>query len=178
MVGATRPLGNTEEALIKANYGLSERGVGDARSFDHTTGAGHVDAHKGLYDECINVKGNTLLLLISEVFGGVNGRGIRLLTRLAHMARSATDTVYLDRAGREVPFFVYHARALSRAAAVGHGRVLQKHAAGVRARAARLGAPSALAAGVGVGASSVGSIGVGGIGCDFPLPASPLVSVR
>ena len=45
--------------------------MGDARSFDHTTGAGHVDAHKGLYDDCINVKGNTLLLLISEIFGGV-----------------------------------------------------------------------------------------------------------
>jgi hypothetical protein len=87
MVGAKRPLGNTEESLIKDNYGLTERGVGDARPFDHTTGAGRVKPHKGFYDDCINVKGNTLLLLVSEVFGGVNGRGIRFLTRLAHMAR-------------------------------------------------------------------------------------------
>ena len=54
MMGATRPLGNIEESLVKANYGLAERGVGDARPFDHTTGVGHVDAHKGLYDDCIN----------------------------------------------------------------------------------------------------------------------------
>ena len=48
MMGATRPLGNIEESLVKANYGLAERGVGDVRPFDHTTGGGHVDAHKGL----------------------------------------------------------------------------------------------------------------------------------
>ena len=29
-------------------------------------------------------KGNTILLLISEIFGGVNGTSLHFLTRLAH----------------------------------------------------------------------------------------------
>ena len=136
MMGATRPLGNTEEALIKTNYGLAERGVGSTTAFDHATGAGHVSEHKGAYHDCIHVKGNTLLLLISEIFGGVNGRAIRWLTRLAHQSRESSDAAYYDRAGRVVSFFHHHACAVSRAAAVGHGRVLLKVAADTRNRAA------------------------------------------
>ena len=45
-----------------------------------------------LYDDCIGAKRNTLLLLVSETFGGVNGRAVRYLTRLSHMARSARRT--------------------------------------------------------------------------------------
>ena len=94
--------------------------------------------HDTLYHDAIHVKGNTFLLLISEVFGGVNGRSIRFLTRLAHSARSASDSVHFDRAGRPVSFFSHYACALSSAAAVGHGRVIQKHAEGLRSQAARL----------------------------------------
>ena len=43
-----------------------------------------------------------------------------------------------DRAGRIVPYFVYHARAISRAAALGHGKVLLKHANALGHRARRL----------------------------------------
>ena len=136
-----------------------------------------MDAHNGLYDDCVNVKGNTVLLLISEIFGGVNGTSLRFLTRLAHLMRGDSDEPHFDRAGKVVPFFVYHARALSRAAAVGHGRVLQKHAAGVRARAVRLSAQSALAAGVAVGPSPGGAVRAGGVGCALSLSAPPLVSV-
>ena len=105
--------------------------------FNHVTGVGHVDAHVGLYDDCIRRK-NTFLLLISEIFGGVNGRAVRFLTRLAHMAQSHSDDVYFDRAGREVPYFLHHASALSSAAAVGHGRVIQRHVADLRTRSAHL----------------------------------------
>ena len=37
-------------------------------------------------------KFNGPLLLVSETFGGVNGRAVRYLTRLSHMARSARRT--------------------------------------------------------------------------------------
>jgi len=128
----------TEEDLIRKNFGLSERGVGSGEVFSHVTGAGHVAAVKGAYDDCINVKHNTLLLLISEVSGGVNGSALRFLTRLAHQARSCCEEAYLDRAGRVTPFFVHHARAISRAAAVGHGNVLLKLMEDVRGRAFRM----------------------------------------
>ena len=137
MTGATRPLGNTEEGLIKANYGLAERGVGDHR-FDHRTGVGHVAACKGAYHDCIHVKKNTLMLLISETFGGVNGRGIRFLTRLAHTARQMSDVAYADHTGRSVSYFHHHACAISCAAAFGHGKVVGKIVDDVRVRAIRL----------------------------------------
>ena len=129
-------------ALVKANYGLAARGVGGSEAFDHTTGAGRVVAHKGAYHDCIHVKGNTLLLLISEIFGGVHGRGIRWLTRLAHRSRECSDAAYFDRAGRVVSFFHHHACAISRAAAVGHGAVLLKVAADARGRSVRARADS------------------------------------
>ena len=44
------------------------------------------------------------------------------------------QSVYFDRAGREVSYFLHHARALSSAAAVGHGRVIQRHVADLRTR--------------------------------------------
>ena len=50
------------------------------------------------------------------------------------MAQSHSDDVYFDRAGREVPYFLHHASALSSAAAVGHGRVIQRHVADLRTR--------------------------------------------
>ena len=45
---------------------------------------------------------------------------------------------YYDRGGREVSFFLHYARAISTAAAIGHARVLVKHAAGLNRRAALL----------------------------------------
>ena len=146
-VGATRALGNTEEELIKTNYGLAARGIGTS-PFNHATGAGCVKAHQGDYHDCIHVKHNTLLLLISEIFGGVNGRAARFLTRLAHSSCTASDAVYYDRAGRIVSFHQHHATAISSAAALGHGDVLLSVVDDVNARAvrARAGAPAAAAA--------------------------------
>ena len=55
-MGATHPLGNTEEALVRKNYGVAERDAGSTVPFNHVTGVGHVDAHVGLYDDCIRRK--------------------------------------------------------------------------------------------------------------------------
>ena len=131
-------LGNTEEELVRTVLGVAQRGTPADDAFDHSTGAGYVKAHAGQYDDAINVKGNTVLLLISEIFGGVNGTSLRFLTRLAHLAKGADDAPRYDRAGRVVPYFVHHARAISRAAALGHGHVLLKHANALGHRARRL----------------------------------------
>ena len=85
-----------------------------------------------------NRRTHTYTLLISEIFGGVNGTSLRFLTRLAHAMKGVTDAPHFDRSGKQVPFFVFHARAISRAAAVGHGEVLLKHAAALARRATAL----------------------------------------
>ena len=137
-VGDRVACGNTEEGLVRKVLGVAQRGHPGERHFDHETGAGFVKEHKGDYDDAINAKGNTVLLLISEVFGGVNGTSLRFLTRLAHAMKGVGDCPHFDRAGRRVPYFVFHAQAISRAAAVGHGGVLLKHAQGLSRRAAEL----------------------------------------
>ena len=88
----------------------------------------------------------TVLLLISESTGGVNGRAIRFLTRLAHAARTLSDEVYLDRGGRVIPFFVYHSRAISRGAVLGHAEMVEKYALDMSHRATSLCARSLEAA--------------------------------
>ena len=93
---------------------------------------------KGAYHDCIHVKGNTLLLLVSEVYGGVNGRSIRFLTRLAHKSRECSDVAYHDRAGHGVSFFHHHACALSRAAVMGHWEVMRLMIEDMNRRAGRL----------------------------------------
>ena len=61
-------LGNTEEKLIRDNYGLAERGVGTTESFDHATGAGHVSAVKGLYHDCIHVKNQATRAVLAPLW--------------------------------------------------------------------------------------------------------------
>ena len=60
---------------------------------------------------------------------------VRFLTRLAHGSHKCSDEVYFDRAGRLISFYTHHSRAISRAAAVGHGRVLQRLTGDTRRRA-------------------------------------------
>ena len=130
-------MGNTEESLVLLTLGVKQRGLPSDRVHDHTTGIGFVAKHDGHYSDGL-AKGNTILLLISEVFGGVNGVSLRFLTRLAHRFKGCKDVKYYDRGGREVSFFLHYARAISTAAAIGHARVLVKHAAGLNRRAALL----------------------------------------
>ena len=104
---------------------------------DHSTGLGRVEEHKGHYHDGIYNKGNTVLLLISEVLGSVNGTAARYLARLAHRARDTSDTVYFERGGRAISFYEHYGRRISRAAAVGHGKTLLKLAAAVNVRAGK-----------------------------------------
>ena len=136
-VGHRVAMGNTEESLVLLTLGVKQRGLPSERVHDHTSGIGYVAPHDGDYSDGL-AKGNTILLLISEVFGGVNGTSLRFLTRLAHKFKGCNDVKYYDRGGREVSFFLHYARAISTAAAIGHARVLVKHAAGLNRRAALL----------------------------------------
>ena len=128
-------MGNTEESLVLLTLGVKQRGLSSDRAFDHTSGIGYVPPHDGHYSDGL-AKGNTILLLISEIFGAVNGVSLRFLTRLSHRFKGCKDIKYHDRGGREVSFFLHYARAISTAAAIGHARVLVKHAAGLNRRAA------------------------------------------
>ena len=83
-------------------------------------------------------KMNTLLLLISEVFGGTNNVSLRVLTRWAHETRGRDDLVYETRGGKFLSYFTHHARAISRAAAVGHAVVIRHGAVHTVQRAASL----------------------------------------
>ena len=116
-------MGNTEESLVLLTLGVKQRGLPSDRAFDHTTNIGYVPPHDGHYSDGL-AKGNTILLLISEIFGAVNGVSLRFLTRLAHRFKGCKDIKYHDRGGREVSFFLHYARAISTAAAIGHARVL------------------------------------------------------
>ena len=138
-VGHERAMGNTEEGLIRANFGLKERAAGSTAAHSHRTGLGHVAAHPGAYADALR-RGHTLRLLISEIYGGVNQASLRFLEELAAMAAEAGDgeAAHYDHGGRPVSFFVYHARAIAGAAMWGHARVLLKLAATRNQRARRL----------------------------------------
>eukprot|EP00966_Prymnesium_polylepis_P189542 4391993-Prymnesium_polylepis.1 len=55
--GAAHGFGNTEERLIRMNFGVEARD-GEQR-FNSATGAGAVRAHQGVYHDALFVKGNT-----------------------------------------------------------------------------------------------------------------------
>ena len=82
-------------------------------TFDHETGVGHVAAHDGDYHDALHAKGNTLLLLISEVFGGVGEAALQYLRKLAGKAGAdggVDKTVYDVRGRWRLSFFEHHAR--------------------------------------------------------------------
>jgi hypothetical protein len=93
--GATRAFGNTEEGIMRANFGLAERGIGSTAVFNRATGAGRVSAETGLYSDAVGVKRNTVLLLLSEITGG----GERCQHSLPHPTRPYGSYEF----GRDLP---------------------------------------------------------------------------
>ena len=77
-----------EEALVREVMGLEERGAAADGAFDHATGRGHVKAKtNGHYADALS-RGSTVLLLIGDVLGGVNGATVRYLRRLKREAEA------------------------------------------------------------------------------------------
>ena len=81
-------LGNVEEDLIRVNRGFAEHGV-HGEQWDYATGRGYVAEHRGEYHYCTHVLKHTLLLLVSETFGGVSQDALRYLRTLAAKAGKA-----------------------------------------------------------------------------------------
>ena len=100
--GDTHAFGNTEERLIRLNHGVQARD-GD-ESWDNATGAGRVTAHRGAYHDALHNKHNTVVLTISNLWGGLNPSGVRHLHGLADRAQTLDRTVYPARDQRTRPF--------------------------------------------------------------------------
>ena len=97
-------------------------------------------AVRGEYHDAIHVKKNKLLLLVSEVFGGVNGAALEYLRRLAAAAGAeggVDTTAYSTRHAWRLSFFEHHARRLSAAVALGDAAVLVGGMASFVAQATR-----------------------------------------
>ena len=108
--------GCTEESLLREIRGCKARGSPTERAFAHDTGLGYVAARKGYYDDAIANKGNTVVALISEEFGGVVPVVTALLRRLEKKA-VADGTRYGANSTRN--FVSHHATAMSFAIVTG-----------------------------------------------------------
>ena len=91
MAGHYVAFGCTEEDLLHKNHGCKARGLQSDEPFDHSTGLGRVHAKQGCYHDAIANKLNTVLVLISEVFGGVTPFTHSVLIRLCKEARAVRD---------------------------------------------------------------------------------------
>ena len=128
--GDTHAFGNTEERLIRLNHGVQARD-GD-ESWDNATGAGRVTAHRGAYHDALHNKHNTVVLTISNLWGGLNPSGVRHLHGLADRAQTLDRTVYPARDQRTRPFAPHYGRRLAAAIIVADARRCQKRLVGLR----------------------------------------------
>ena len=92
MVGHTHAMGNTEESLRRINLGEDDADA-DGEAFDHATGIGCVRGVRAKYHDALHVKGNTVDLYISEVFGGLNATG---MARLAAGSKAVVANSDID----------------------------------------------------------------------------------
>ena len=99
--GATHGFGNTEERLIRMNFGVEARD-GEQR-FDSATGTGAVRAHKGVYRDALFAKGNTLVLTLHSLWGGLAPGAVAHLYTLGQRARTLDRTVYVGPARGQAP---------------------------------------------------------------------------
>ena len=149
--GGIRPLGeyvalgNVEEDLIRVNRGFAEHGV-RGELWDYATGRGYVAEHRGEYHYCTHVLKHTLLLLVSETFGGLSQDALRYLRALDAKAGKAgcPDRTKYDGRARKLTFFEHYARRLSAAAIIGDAHVSHKIEEELRQRLARALAARAL----------------------------------
>ena len=133
--GDTHAFGNVEEGLIRTVMGVLGR-EGD-RPWDPAAGAGKVAAHSGDYADAL-AKGNTVALIIHNLFGGFAPGAVAYLRRLA--ARAGDRTEHRG----SLDFTTFYAQRLSAAVVtadarrcrriLGHLRDRARDAAALRAR--------------------------------------------
>ena len=124
--------------LIRINRGFAEHGV-HGEQWDYSTGRGYVAERRGEYHHCMHVLKHTLLLLVSETFGGISQEALRYLRALAAKAGKAgcPDRTKYDGRARKLSFFEHYARRLSAAAIIGDAHVSHKIEEELRQRLAR-----------------------------------------
>ena len=70
-VGHRFAFGNTEEKLRHENLGCKQRGAPGQHALCHTTGKGFVKEKKGLYHDALKNQRATVIVAITESFGGI-----------------------------------------------------------------------------------------------------------
>ena len=78
--------GCTEEHLLCMIFGCKARGTSHEGPFDHTTGAGWVQASKGHYHDALYVKKLRVVMLLVEATGGLSPPASGRIWRLARRA--------------------------------------------------------------------------------------------
>ena len=142
--------GCTEEHLLCMIFGCKARGTSHEGPFDHTTGAGWVQASKGHYHDAIVNKQNTVLALIGDGFGGVTVFSRHVLIGLAKKAKDGRDGTKYGALDVSRSFMEFHAGAISTAVVKAEACMLERGAAALEARLVRAspdGGPMVAAAG-------------------------------
>jgi len=111
--------GNTEELLLWQNRGCPGVGSPDAAggAYDHSTGAGWVAAHRGLYAGAADA-GHECTFLFAETSGALAPGFVRFLRDLADSATAVNcvdRTVYGEARTATTSFFTHHLRRVSSA---------------------------------------------------------------
>ena len=120
--------GNTEERLKYRVIGTRRRGMPALGPFDHSTGTGHVAAHRGDYYDCIeNRKARLNLVTFEAGLGGLMPHGARRLRRKGREAKeSGVDPTNYRESPTARSFVPYYAQRLSAACVLNGARAIQK----------------------------------------------------
>ena len=119
-VGYSYSFGSTEEHYRAKVFGTEAHGgVRGDRPLNHSTGVGWVRGRKGDYTVARG-KGHTVVLLLHEIYGGLQRDGTRHLRSLSKAARTRDTTEYHDPpGGLRLSYQEHWGRALSAATALG-----------------------------------------------------------
>ena len=116
--GSTHPFGNTEERAIRMVVGVRAR-AGEER-WCNATGTGAVADKEGDYDDGVRVKGNTLVLYLTNLLGGHAPGAVKHLMWLRARAKVVDRTHYESWAAST--FLTYWTQRISAAIAMGDAR--------------------------------------------------------
>ena len=111
--------GNTMERYDEMCVGTKARGNG---RYDHKTGKGRVEKHKGHYHDALHNKRSTLIVNLVEATGGLSPPSAGRVWRLARRAnvKGARDgTRYGKLRISPKSFVVHHVQRISMAAVIG-----------------------------------------------------------
>ena len=121
-------MGNTEERLKHGVLGTRRRGLPAHGAFNHSTGEGHVAAHRGDYHDAIeNGKAAVHLVTLEAGLGGMSPYAARRLRRKGRdAAESGADPTDYTASPTARSFVPYYAQRLSGACVLYGASAIQK----------------------------------------------------